>query len=84
MLDFEVGASCFEIAKGLRHIVGQRVSEKPPEEFLDLMLTWALSEKNGTTHMVRWLEPFAGLGRMWLRVLVEFRKHPSRRLRSRR
>ena len=45
MLDFDVGASSFEIARALRHIVGQRVSEKPPEEFLDLMLTWALTEK---------------------------------------
>ena len=45
MLDFEIDSSTLDLSKALRRMVGQRVSEKPPEEFLDLMLTWALTEK---------------------------------------
>ena len=45
MLDFEADTPTFDVAKELRRMVGERVSEKPPEEFLDLMLTWAMTEK---------------------------------------
>ena len=45
LLDLGSDASAIDLAKTLRRVVGLRVSEKPPEEFLDLMLTWTLTEK---------------------------------------
>ena len=40
-----MAASARDLAQALRQTVGQRVAEKPLEELLDLMLTWALIEK---------------------------------------
>ena len=46
MLDFDTGTPTREIAQKLRHAVGQRVSRRlEDEDFLNLMLTWALQER---------------------------------------
>ena len=56
MLDFDMTASTRAIAQALRHAVGRRVGDKPPEEFLDLMLTWALIE---TTTPNEWYDEWS-------------------------
>ena len=45
LVDLDLAGSRSEIAKDLRRITGERASNKPPEEFLDLMLSWAFQEK---------------------------------------
>ena len=72
VLDIEDGASSFDIAKALRRIVGQRASEKPPEEFLDLMLTWALSEKAAPQAWLDRWSPSQVLAECGFDFLLEF------------